>query len=100
MSEMKARIEKNCIKNKLSDDFSVFIFNFVVSKLQVLKFSKLFEINFLRLTLKEPILSKTNWVISIQIKNKCFQYFPNQLKNQKLQKNYALTKFLNCHSDF
>jgi hypothetical protein len=33
---------------------SVFIFNLVVSKLKVMKFSKNFEIYFFRLTLKEP----------------------------------------------
>jgi len=57
---------------------SVFIFNLVISKLKVVKFSKFFEIYFFRLTLKEPILLILFvWVNFIQIKNKDFQYFSN-----------------------
>jgi hypothetical protein len=57
---------------------SVFIFNLVISKLKVVKFSKFFEIYFFRLTLKEPILLILFvWVNIIQMKNKDFQYFSN-----------------------
>jgi hypothetical protein len=57
---------------------SVFIFNLVVSKLKVVKFSKFFEIYLFRLTLKEPILLNLFvWVNFVQIKNKDFQYFSN-----------------------
>ncbi len=56
---------------------SVFIFNLVVSKVQVMEFFIFLKFYFFRLTLKEPNLSKNKMVNFIQIKNKYFQYFPN-----------------------
>jgi hypothetical protein len=41
---------------------SLFIFNTVVSKLEVVKFSKKIQNYFFKLTIKEPILPKKNLV--------------------------------------
>jgi hypothetical protein len=58
--KLKARIEIFFEWSMVST--SVFIFNLVVSKFSIVKFSKFFEIYFLKLTLKEPILPKKNLV--------------------------------------